>query len=213
MQDVFQFNKEVARIGTSKEKEDDMHPDRIQFHGGKTLPLILGLAAFALAAMTVTAPAQQSTTTVTRGPEKVTITANAVTPPKIKRVHVTYVPPNDGAKMYATYCGPCHGTQARGDGPAAPAFVPKPTDLTTLTAFNKGQFPKERIHQMLTEVSDRASQNSVEMPNWCPALGSFDRDNPSMVNLRVHNLISYLERVQVPNPNAVPATVLGGTNR
>jgi mono/diheme cytochrome c family protein len=38
--------------------------------------------------------------------------------------------PRHGEAMYARYCASCHGTTGAGDGPAAGALSPPPTDLT-----------------------------------------------------------------------------------
>jgi hypothetical protein len=38
------------------------------------------------------------------------------------------------ASLYRRYCAACHGIQGFGNGPAAPALQPPPTDLTTLDA-------------------------------------------------------------------------------
>src|SRR5690242_3041992 len=35
--------------------------------------------------------------------------------------------------VYRRYCASCHGVDGRGDGPAAAALDPRPTDLTRLT--------------------------------------------------------------------------------
>ncbi|HEY8514085.1 MAG TPA: cytochrome c [Candidatus Binatia bacterium] len=37
---------------------------------------------------------------------------------------------SEGEKLYRTLCASCHGVDGRGDGPAAPALSPPPTDLT-----------------------------------------------------------------------------------
>jgi mono/diheme cytochrome c family protein len=41
--------------------------------------------------------------------------------------------PSNADAAYARYCASCHGTTGRGDGPAAVALVPAPTDLTSST--------------------------------------------------------------------------------
>lgn len=38
---------------------------------------------------------------------------------------------DEAAKVYAAKCAPCHGTTGAGNGPAAAAFNPKPTDFTS----------------------------------------------------------------------------------
>ena len=35
-----------------------------------------------------------------------------------------------GARLYRQYCATCHGTDGRGDGPAAPPLQPRPRDFT-----------------------------------------------------------------------------------
>jgi mono/diheme cytochrome c family protein len=37
---------------------------------------------------------------------------------------------SDGAEIYAKNCAMCHGEEGGGDGPAAAAMDPRPTDLT-----------------------------------------------------------------------------------
>lgn len=41
--------------------------------------------------------------------------------------------PEHADAMYRQYCASCHGLSGRGDGPAAEALTPRPTDLTTST--------------------------------------------------------------------------------
>jgi len=40
---------------------------------------------------------------------------------------------NEGAALFKTLCASCHGTDGRGDGPAAGALQPPPSDLTKST--------------------------------------------------------------------------------
>jgi len=42
-----------------------------------------------------------------------------------------FVAADPGRDLFAANCATCHGDTARGDGPAAPALDPRPTDLTT----------------------------------------------------------------------------------
>jgi len=45
--------------------------------------------------------------------------------------------PAKGKELFAKHCGGCHGPGGKGDGPAAAALNPKPTDLTN-KAYNAG---------------------------------------------------------------------------
>jgi mono/diheme cytochrome c family protein len=38
-----------------------------------------------------------------------------------------------GKELFAKHCGGCHGPSGKGDGPAAAALTPKPSDLTNKT--------------------------------------------------------------------------------
>ena len=38
--------------------------------------------------------------------------------------------PANGKELYTKHCAGCHGPAGKGDGPAAKAINPKPTDLT-----------------------------------------------------------------------------------
>lgn len=51
-----------------------------------------------------------------------------------------------GAEIYAKECVACHGKAGGGDGPAAVALNPRPTDLT------KGEFQRGRTDDQLAEV-------------------------------------------------------------
>ena len=53
---------------------------------------------------------------------------------------------NDPAAVYKQHCAMCHGETGGGDGPAAVAFDPKPTDFTKVT------FQESRTDDQLTEA-------------------------------------------------------------
>ncbi|MFQ5575200.1 MAG: c-type cytochrome, partial [Terriglobia bacterium] len=38
--------------------------------------------------------------------------------------------PERGAELFGKQCAPCHGAEGKGDGPAAVALTPRPSDLT-----------------------------------------------------------------------------------
>lgn len=102
---------------------------------------------------------------------------------------------SSGKEMFIAYCGPCHGVDAKGDGPAAPAFRRRPTDLTTLARKNHGKFPGAAIAHELSDVRD-APHGSREMPVWGPILSDLSPKSEGMSALRIANIVNYIETLQ-----------------
>jgi mono/diheme cytochrome c family protein len=62
--------------------------------------------------------------------------------------------------LYRRYCASCHGIEGRGDGPAAEALTPRPTDLTTL---------RSGIPDLMKQIDGRRTiraHGSAAMPVW-----------------------------------------------
>ena len=114
---------------------------------------------------------------------------------KIKKVAPSQTSPASGQQMYLAYCASCHGTSAKGDGPAAPALKPAPTDLTALAKQNKGTFPSNHVQTILKGGAVTA-HGSQDMPVWGPIFRSMSGGFTPAVELRIHNLSKYLESVQ-----------------
>jgi mono/diheme cytochrome c family protein len=72
----------------------------------------------------------------------------------------TPVPPASGEVLYRRYCASCHGLAGRGDGPAAGALTPPPTDLTRLTSG---------IPDLMEQIDGRRTiraHGTASMPVW-----------------------------------------------
>ena len=102
-----------------------------------------------------------------------------------------------GKQMFNGYCAPCHGTDGKGDGPAAKALRTPPTDLTLLSKNNGGKFPGPHIVTVLQFGSELPSHGSAQMPVWGPILGKMNVVNPQDKQMRISNLSRYLETIQV----------------
>lgn len=113
-----------------------------------------------------------------------------------KKVPVPYTPPTASADMYAACCASCHGKDARGDGPAAPALKVPPPDLTTLAKKNHGRFPAFRMYQIIKSGGSIAAHGSKDMPMWGPAFRSLGHQDEAEAEARVRNLVHYLETLQ-----------------
>lgn len=108
----------------------------------------------------------------------------------------------DGAELYVELCAVCHGSGAKGDGPAAPAMSKPVPDLTGLTAKNDGEFPREVIENSIAGESRVVSHGTIDMPIWGPI---FEESRPDWKAFRregaarqkIYNLTEYLATLQV----------------
>ena len=116
--------------------------------------------------------------------------------PEIKHVPAAYTDPSSGKEMYKQYCASCHGLDGRGDGPAAPALKAPVTNLTTLALKNGGAFPAAHIAAVLQGDSMTPAHGSKDMPVWGPIFHSMGGHSQAQVQLRVRNLVNYLESIQ-----------------
>jgi mono/diheme cytochrome c family protein len=113
---------------------------------------------------------------------------------QVKREPIKPIDSVNGSATFKAYCAQCHGVSGRGDGPAAKALKTPPPDLTTLAKRNSGQFPAGAVKQMINGDTMSPAHGSPEMPMWGPVFRSVE--NPSVAELRVTNLVKYIEGIQ-----------------
>lgn len=107
-----------------------------------------------------------------------------------------------GQETYWAACGPCHGEQGRGDGPMRQFLTVAPTDLTTLRQRNGGDYPFNRVYQMIDGRSMIPAHGTREMPVWGGvfALRANDGYGPfnteTYVRGRIVEIVTYLESLQ-----------------
>ena len=111
-------------------------------------------------------------------------------------INVEKVNPTNGKQMYSSYCAPCHGTEGRGNGPAASALKTQPTDLTLLAKANKGKYPENHLTAVLEFGTSLPAHGSAQMPVWGPLLGKISNVHTQEKTLRIANLVRYLETIQ-----------------
>lgn len=101
-----------------------------------------------------------------------------------------------GNQLFRTYCGACHGSDARGAGPAAETLRTTPPDLTGFASRNGGTFPAQRVRRIV-EGRDVAAHGSRDMPVWGDAFQrSLGGRSEAAARRRIDAIISYLERIQ-----------------
>jgi len=103
-----------------------------------------------------------------------------------------------GKADFVHLCAPCHGENAKGDGPQAAHLAKKPADLTMVTA-KYGRFPEDRIFETIAGIDMPQGHGTREMPIWGnrykqvpPALGE------KRAHARIDGLVRWLETIQVP---------------
>jgi mono/diheme cytochrome c family protein len=105
-----------------------------------------------------------------------------------------------GAVLYARHCAACHGADARGDGPVAPALRRAPNDLTVLARDAGGRFDTARIAAVIDGRSPVVEHGTRDMPVWGVVFEEELSDEPFTgyrAIERSRTLTAYLESIQV----------------
>jgi mono/diheme cytochrome c family protein len=105
------------------------------------------------------------------------------------------IPSLKGDDLYRYYCASCHGTDARGKGPAAPSLRQSPPDLTQIARRNGGTFPRQRVERIIAGINTPSAHGSRQMPVWGPVFGEVEWDQ-NLGQVRLNNLAKYLESIQ-----------------
>lgn len=106
-----------------------------------------------------------------------------------------------GARLYQQYCASCHGTAARGDGPAAPALGMPVPDLTRISARHGGRFPEGRVHEVIDGRAVLPAHGSRDMPVWgyeFEARSTGDGSGRAEAQALTAQLVDYLRSIQQP---------------
>jgi mono/diheme cytochrome c family protein len=116
--------------------------------------------------------------------------------PAVKHIPITDVPSNSGKQMFNSYCAVCHGSDARGNGPAASALKSVPSDLTLLAQKNGGKYPSAHVASVIRGQATMPSHGSQDMPIWGPLFSSISQGHEAQVLQRTTNLVAYIETLQ-----------------
>jgi len=114
----------------------------------------------------------------------------------VKKTPIQSTSPASGEEMFKTYCAACHGKDAKGAGPATPELKTVPPDLTTLAKRHDGKFPQDYVTNVLRNGVKAPAHGSSDMPVWGPLFAKVSGEDQSIVNMRISNLVRYLESVQ-----------------
>jgi mono/diheme cytochrome c family protein len=114
----------------------------------------------------------------------------------IKHVPVKQTSAASGKEMFTTYCAVCHGSDAKGNGPAASALKVPPNDLTALAEKNSGKYPGMHISSVLRGEAEMPAHGSKDMPVWGPLFRHISQGHDAEVQQRIANLNQYIESIQ-----------------
>jgi mono/diheme cytochrome c family protein len=115
---------------------------------------------------------------------------------EIKHVPIKPTSAASGQQMYMSYCAVCHGTDGKGNGPAADALKVPPPDLTVLASKSGGKYPALKVAAIIRGEQVLAAHGSKDMPIWGHLFWSISGGHASEVHQRVANLNQYIESLQ-----------------
>lgn len=107
-----------------------------------------------------------------------------------------------GRTTFRTYCASCHGEHADGRGPVAQYLNVVPADLTAITG-RYGEFPTERVREIVDGRQETKAHGSREMPVWgdifrTPLVPTGHDEDPEQRSARIiDELVRFLESIQV----------------
>lgn len=102
-----------------------------------------------------------------------------------------------GKDLFEFYCASCHGRDGRGDGPAVAALKAAPPDLRLLARHNRGEFPRQRVEEFVTNGGNALvpAHGTTDMPVWGPVFRGLIPSDIS-VKVRIANIVQYLKSIR-----------------
>jgi mono/diheme cytochrome c family protein len=113
----------------------------------------------------------------------------------IKKVNARPTATLNGVDLFKEYCAVCHGSDAKGGGPAAEALKKRPADLTQLARKNGGSFPELHVMNYIKGQDFVAAHGSRDMPIWGSIFSQMS-SNSDLVQVRTYALLKYIEGLQ-----------------
>jgi mono/diheme cytochrome c family protein len=102
-----------------------------------------------------------------------------------------------GSVSFRSYCAPCHGADAKGDGPMTDNLRVRPPDLTLIARRNGDRFPADTVRRTIDGRSPVKGHGGPEMPVWGDAFrSSSDAYSEAKVSEKIDALVEYLKSIQ-----------------
>jgi mono/diheme cytochrome c family protein len=104
----------------------------------------------------------------------------------------------DGKQEYQENCVSCHGADGKGRGDLGQKLYKKPSDLTTISERNGGDFPFQRIFEIIAGDTPVAGHETIHMPEYAGRMkGDNFKRGYHQAHVRILQLTLYLESIQV----------------
>jgi mono/diheme cytochrome c family protein len=104
-----------------------------------------------------------------------------------------------GKALYLRYCGACHGPDGKGDGIAGTFMRPKPIDLTQIAKKHGGEFPFQRVMQVVDGRETVRAHGDPDMPVWGEIFqtqAAWDMTRRAEVRGKIMVITDYLRSIQ-----------------
>jgi mono/diheme cytochrome c family protein len=101
-----------------------------------------------------------------------------------------------GKETFLKYCASCHGEDGRGNGPAATALKPPPSDLTTLSKRHEGKYPEGYVSALVKFGRNLAAHGSLDMPVWGSRFKELDPVRDPTGQQHVDEVVAYIRSLQ-----------------
>ena len=107
----------------------------------------------------------------------------------------------DGGSLFKSYCGSCHGKEAKGDGALAENLRVRPADLTTIARHAGGKFDADKVHRIVDGRVPVKGHGDSDMPVWGDAFKrSGESYSEAAVKARIDAIVEYLKSIQASAP-------------
>ena len=101
-----------------------------------------------------------------------------------------------GKETFLKYCASCHGEDGKGNGPAAIALKPPPSDLTTLSARHGGKYPAGYVGVLVKFGRNLAAHGSLDMPVWGSRFKELEPVRDPTGQLHIDDVVAYIRSLQ-----------------
>jgi mono/diheme cytochrome c family protein len=103
--------------------------------------------------------------------------------------------PATGRELFETFCAPCHGGSANGDGPMAAQLKRQPPDLRKLQLRNRGQFPRSQVERII-DGRQIDAHGTRSMPVWGDVFFREPGVSHADADARIEAIIEYIRSFQ-----------------